>query len=777
MLPPWRATAVWLLVLGAIATVLALSVRTLVPPPPLGRDAPPDRFSEGRAREIVADLTQGIGRRVNGTEGYRKAVAYLEVELGKIPGVEVQAYEGSGTNFHRFAPWAPFVFQNTNVLGRLPGKSRDAILLDAHFDTLADSVGAADDAAGVACIVEILRVLARAQPLDRTIIVNLNGGEEKGGLGALAFLKHPWASDVRAYVYLEALPGGRAVLLGSGPGQPWLAKAFAHAVPQPLGNVVAQDLAQSGLLPFDGDFTPFHQAGLVGLDVAMVGDAWGLHTDLDRLERLEAGGMQHMGDSALAVTRALASGSTRLTRDPQAVVYYDILGRTMLAYSVSTGRWLGLAALALFAVALVYLRRRISLRASLGALGAHCLGLAAAVVAGVIAAILLRAAHGASGWFSTPLLLVACFSFPASAGSITIQAWWRRRTMRKMDGYVERVSLAAWAGGLWLWSLLLALATIEGVGSGYLAFHWVWAGVIALALTARFPRAGLLSGLLGIVPGAIVTVELASLLIANLVPMTGLYPAEVPSDIMVAVLVSMSTGLVGIVAFTIPYRTGGLGKASLALALAGLAGIGVTAVRTPYTAERPKRVAAVHAADGDQSALLLGSSGLQGMAPLLPFLPNASPAPKYWPAFDMTVPRLTHMLPAPVPAMPAPSAQVTSSTYDAATDSRSIQLHLGGTSPQLRLAIPRQALLGWTASAMLPVLPAPESRYLVNFEGVKESGVDFGLTVRGVQPVEIEVRGVDGAPASGPEVDQLRRQLPDWATLRSFTYRTVRLSI
>src|SRR5512137_559894 len=162
----------WLLVFGALAAVLVLSLRALAPPPGLGRDAPPDRFSEGRARDIVRQLTEGIGRRVNGTEGYAKAAQYLAAELHTIPGVEVQTYEGSGTYIHRLFPASPIVYRNTNVLGRLPGKSSDTILLDAHFDTLPDSVGAADDAVGVACILEALRVLAREAPLDRTIVVN-----------------------------------------------------------------------------------------------------------------------------------------------------------------------------------------------------------------------------------------------------------------------------------------------------------------------------------------------------------------------------------------------------------------------------------------------------------------------------------------------------------------------------------------------------------------------------------------------------------------------------
>jgi hypothetical protein len=775
----WRTAAVWLVVFAAIAVVLSLSAHTLVPPPALGRDAPAEKFSEGRARDIVAQLTQGIGRRVNGTEGYRKAVAYLSEQLRKLPGVEVAIQPGSGVNFHRFAPWAPFVFQNTNVLGRLPGKSSDAILLDAHFDTLADSVGAADDAAGVACVVEILRVLAREQPLDRTIVVNLNGGEERGGLGALAFLKHPWAKDIRAYVYLEALPGGRAVLIGSGPGQPWLAKTFAHAAPLPLGNILAQELTQSGLLPFDGDFTPFHQAGLVGLDVAMVGDAWGLHTDLDRLDRLEAGGMQHMGDVALAATRALASVRTSLHSDPRPVVYYDILGYVMFAYSITAARWLGVVALVLFIAVVVWARVRqgTSFRDVLGACLWHCLALAAGALAGLLAALILRAVHRPNGWFSLPVLVVACYSFPAAAAIIFMQGWWRKRAMRKLADDVGRVSLTAWIGALFLWALLLLLATLRGVASGYVAFYWLLFGGIALGVSLLLPRARLVASVLGFLPGAIVTIELATLLIANLVPMTGMFPASAPADMVIAVLVSMVTGLVGVVGFTIPCRTGGMGKAALVSAALGLLGIVVTAAHTAHTAARPKRVVAAHAADDKSTALLLASPGLQGMTPLLSFLPNLAPAPVSWPRPDLMSEPFTHMVPAGEPAMLAPKAEVVSSNYDAASNARTIQLHLTGSSPELRLLIPGQVLLGWSASATLPPLPPSESRYLVHFEGVLESGVDFQLKVRGAQPVEVELRGSDGVPAEGPEIDAVRRQLPSWTTLGSFSFRVTRLSI
>ena len=86
----------WLLVIAVLGAVLVLSARALVPPPPLGKDAPAEQFSEGRAREIVRVLSEDIGRRVNGTEAYDKAVAYLSSELGRIPGVEVATHSPSG---------------------------------------------------------------------------------------------------------------------------------------------------------------------------------------------------------------------------------------------------------------------------------------------------------------------------------------------------------------------------------------------------------------------------------------------------------------------------------------------------------------------------------------------------------------------------------------------------------------------------------------------------------------------------------------------------------
>jgi len=46
--------------------------------------------------------------------------------------------------------------------------------------------------------------------------------------------------------------------------------------------------------------------------------------------------------------------------------------------------------------------------------------------------------------------------------------------------------------------------------------------------------------------------------------------------------------------------------------------------------------------------------------------------------------------------------------------------------------------------------------------------------LRGSQPVEVDLLGIDGAPASGPEIESVRKRLPVWVTLSSYSYRMAR---
>lgn len=85
-----------------------------------------------------------------------------------------------------------------NTVAEIPGKGRKAgeiVMLGAHMDSWHTGTGAADNAAGVAVMMEAMRILKAvgAQP-DRTIRVALWSGEEQGLIGSRAYVADHFAA-------------------------------------------------------------------------------------------------------------------------------------------------------------------------------------------------------------------------------------------------------------------------------------------------------------------------------------------------------------------------------------------------------------------------------------------------------------------------------------------------------------------------------------------------------------------------------------------------------
>jgi Zn-dependent M28 family amino/carboxypeptidase len=81
-----------------------------------------------------------------------------------------------------------------NVIAEIPGTDpalkNEVVLLGAHFDSVAASVGATDNATGSAAMMEAMRILkAVGVSPRRTIRVGLWGGEEEGLLGSRAYVR------------------------------------------------------------------------------------------------------------------------------------------------------------------------------------------------------------------------------------------------------------------------------------------------------------------------------------------------------------------------------------------------------------------------------------------------------------------------------------------------------------------------------------------------------------------------------------------------------------
>ncbi|MCC7009414.1 MAG: M20/M25/M40 family metallo-hydrolase [Acidobacteria bacterium] len=77
-----------------------------------------------------------------------------------------------------------------NIVGEIPGSDRasEVVLLGAHFDSWHGATGATDNAAGVAAMMEVLRILkATGLVPRRTVRIGLWGGEELGLVGSRAY--------------------------------------------------------------------------------------------------------------------------------------------------------------------------------------------------------------------------------------------------------------------------------------------------------------------------------------------------------------------------------------------------------------------------------------------------------------------------------------------------------------------------------------------------------------------------------------------------------------
>jgi Zn-dependent M28 family amino/carboxypeptidase len=94
-----------------------------------------------------------------------------------------------------------------NVIGMLPGtdKPEEIVIVSAHYDTIANSNGADDDASGVAGVLETARLLAKGQ-YTRTLVVACWDKEEPSLLGSYLYAARAKDQNTKikvAYVYDE----------------------------------------------------------------------------------------------------------------------------------------------------------------------------------------------------------------------------------------------------------------------------------------------------------------------------------------------------------------------------------------------------------------------------------------------------------------------------------------------------------------------------------------------------------------------------------------------
>ena len=316
--------------IGLIA-LSALAVWGTRPPPVVDASAAANSFSAARS---ISHLTQIAKQpRPIGSDEVVRVREYL-VEQLRILGAEVHIEQATGIASYGRTFHAGLV---NNIVATFPGSSNTrAVMLVAHYDSVPEGPGAADDGAGLVVILEAIRALHAGPAIRNDLVVLFSDGEEaRGLLGAQAFAAgHPNLADrIGVVVNLEARgSSGPALMFETSDHNGALIREFARSAPYPMATSLMAAIYK--LLPNDTDFTPLKAAGLSGFNLAFLETYEAYHTRVDTIENLDPRSVQHLGANVLGFLRHFGNLALPLPKQPD-LVYFNWFGTHMLVYPIS----------------------------------------------------------------------------------------------------------------------------------------------------------------------------------------------------------------------------------------------------------------------------------------------------------------------------------------------------------------------------------------------------------------------------------------------------------
>jgi len=299
-------------------------------PAPLSADGDPSRFSALRAMTHV----EAIAQRPHplGSPEHDKVRDYIRLQIGK-QGLLSDVQSGVIDFRWRSRTGTAKV---ENILARLPGASNTRpVMLVAHYDSVPEGPGAADDASGVAVLLETMRALRTETPLRNDVIFFFSDGEEPGSLGSGVFLRdHPWRAEPGVVLNFDAGgAGGPATILQTSSGNSWLIRAVRKAVPGARGSSMTSEVFRR--MPNSTDLSVLKRGGLQGLDFAFAGDAELYHSAKDDAAHLDRRSVQEQGEYALLLTRMFGEQDLKERRSSTDAIFFSSQLTNLIEYPAS----------------------------------------------------------------------------------------------------------------------------------------------------------------------------------------------------------------------------------------------------------------------------------------------------------------------------------------------------------------------------------------------------------------------------------------------------------
>jgi hypothetical protein len=709
-------------VLVVLVAVIVGAYAARTPPAPRPASSPADGFSAERAFghvEQIAAVPHPVGSEANA-----RVRDYLIAELRNL-GLQPNVLAATAVRGNELA-------RVENIHARIPGRaSTGHIVLAAHYDSVAHAPGAADDAAGVAAILETARALRASSPQRNDIDLVITDGEEPGLLGAQAVVTSGVIDPSRSIVLnLEAGgSSGPSMLFQSSPGNRGLIQAFAQ-VQDPVGGSELAALFE--LLPNDTDFTVFGDGGFAGLNLIFGDGHVQYHSPTDTPANLDRSSLQHHGDNLLRLAQVLGEQQLPLPRGDD-VTFFSLFGR-LVWYPAGLTVPLALVALGGFAGSLWYARRN-GARLRGVAVAAATVPLLLAAAGGLGVAVWwalgrLRPAYQSLDWGST--YRPEWYEAGLAVLAVTAAAAWYVLVRRRLSSGETMLGLLVW---------LVGFAVAMAVLSPEVAYLAIWPAIVGsagLAAGMRLSGGDLRWAAVGGTTAALVA---AALWWLNCTPDLSLAAAPMT---MVALLAATAMPAAELL---LPRRVAAVPVIGVFLAMLLLAvGFRIDVL----DAEHPGQTSLAYAIDTNQ-----GTATWLSADPVLPpwtqqyITQQRSDVGHQFPG---PLARARHAGPAPVWPVTPPEITVTHTEQQG--DNRVVQLHItAGTARRLDVAA---ATAGHHLTATLDDLavegapPKPQTErwnWALIFEAVPAEGIDVTLTIQGADPLPLRVLAYhDGLP-------------------------------
>ncbi len=266
------------------------------------------QFSGASALEYARKVT-AFGVRPSGSPALQKLRAYIESQA------RAHGWQVSEDTFTADTPDGPVTMKN--IIARLPGDGKRAIVFTGHYDTkkLAGFVGANDGGSSAAFLLEMARVLPGETRLHDVYLVWFDGEEavrqwtDTDSLYGSRHLAAKWTADgtlgrVRALINVDMI-GDKDLEIVEETASDADLRALVWRTAESLGY---GKYFGSGGGEIEDDHIPFLKAGIAALDLIDFdygpGNSY-WHTPADTMDKLGAHSFEVVGNVLMAVWRRL----------------------------------------------------------------------------------------------------------------------------------------------------------------------------------------------------------------------------------------------------------------------------------------------------------------------------------------------------------------------------------------------------------------------------------------------------------------------------------------